>query len=454
MQITTAEPFARDSYGLAYDSGRARTVLFGGFGSVSALGDTWEWDGVAWTQRTPPTFPQARFAPAMAYDSARRVVVLFGGRIAPWPYSAGNDTWEWDGAAGTWSQRAISGPPQRGYAAMAYDAARGRCVLFGGAAEYYPQYGDTWEWNGNSWSPGPPGPAIAAHHAMVFDSSRSRIVVLGGDGPAPGSIWEYDGASWAVRLFPGGPRLFAGAAAYDPLRARIVAHAGEGVTYSQIPATFELDPSGTAGWVQRSSGGPPGIQHAAMVFDSSASRCVFFGGNDGVTSTSGTWLWNGAAAGGPSITRQPAGQAIPVGQSAMFTVEAAGSGPLAYQWFHDTSPLVDGGRISGSQTPALNVANLRILDSGNYSVRVSATCGKTTSPTVYLLAECWADCDRRGSLNVDDLVCFQSAFAAAATLPIPQQIASYANCDASTTPPVLNVNDFVCFLSRFVGECR
>ncbi|MFN0134371.1 MAG: GC-type dockerin domain-anchored protein, partial [Phycisphaerales bacterium] len=29
----------------------------------------------------------------------------------------------------------------------------------------------------------------------------------------------------------------------------------------------------------------------------------------------------------------------------------------------------------------------------------------------------------------------------------------YANCDASTTPPILNVNDFVCFLNRFAAGC-
>jgi hypothetical protein len=59
-------------------------------------------------------------------------------------------------------------------------------------------------------------------------------------------------------------------------------------------------------------------------------------------------------------------------------------------------------------------------------------------------APCYADCDRSGTLNVLDFVCFQSAFAAAAP---------YANCDGSTLPPVLNVNDFVCFQSRFAAGC-
>ena len=37
-----------------------------------------------------------------------------------------------------------------------------------------------------------------------------------------------------------------------------------------------------------------------------------------------------------------------------------------------------------------------------------------------------------------------NAFAAATT---------YANCDASTTAPVLNVLDFTCFLNRFAAGC-
>src|SRR5262245_52136863 len=69
-----------------------------------------------------------RSGSAMAYDSARGVTVLFGGALgfSP-PYG---DTWEWDG--NTWIQRATQGPSPRWYAAMAYDSARGVTVLFGG----------------------------------------------------------------------------------------------------------------------------------------------------------------------------------------------------------------------------------------------------------------------------------------------------------------------------------
>ena len=61
---------------------------------------------------------------------------------------------------------------------------------------------------------------------------------------------------------------------------------------------------------------------------------------------------------------------------------------------------------------------------------------------------CYANCDGSTTnpvLNVADFSCFLSKFAAGD---------AYANCDASTTTPVLNVADFSCFLSKFAAGCR
>lgn len=30
---------------------------------------------------------------------------------------------------------------------------------------------------------------------------------------------------------------------------------------------------------------------------------------------------------------------------------------------------------------------------------------------------------------------------------------NYANCDGSTTPPILNINDFICYQMRFAAGC-
>jgi hypothetical protein len=70
--------------------------------------------------------------------------------------------------------------------------------------------------------------------------------------------------------------------------------------------------------------------------------------------------------------------------------------------------------------------------------------------------DCYANCDGSTTapiLNVDDFICFIDEFAAALMLPREQQIGSYANCDESTTVPVLNVDDFICFINRFGAGC-
>jgi hypothetical protein len=93
-----------------------------------------------WTR--VPLF-EARSSPASAYDAARGRTVLFGGR----PTDA--TTFEWDGTAWTQRRPAVS-PSARYEHAMAYDAARGRVVLFGGQ-DPIGRLADTWEWDGSQW---------------------------------------------------------------------------------------------------------------------------------------------------------------------------------------------------------------------------------------------------------------------------------------------------------------
>jgi photosystem II stability/assembly factor-like uncharacterized protein len=60
---------------------------------------------------------------------------------------------------------------------------------------------------------------------------------------------------------------------------------------------------------------------------------------------------------------------------------------------------------------------------------------------------CYANCDSSTTqpiLNVGDFTCFLQRFAAAEP---------YANCDGSTQVPVLNIADFTCFLQSFAQGC-
>ncbi|MBL8765100.1 MAG: hypothetical protein JNM07_12610 [Phycisphaerae bacterium] len=79
----------------------------------------------------------------MVYDSERGEAVLFGGRQTT---ASGTvwygDTWGWNGKA--WTLRASLGPPAQAYAAMAYDDNRRRIVLFPGLGSC-GECLDTWE---------------------------------------------------------------------------------------------------------------------------------------------------------------------------------------------------------------------------------------------------------------------------------------------------------------------
>jgi hypothetical protein len=71
-------------------------------------------------------------------------------------------------------------------------------------------------------------------------------------------------------------------------------------------------------------------------------------------------------------------------------------------------------------------------------------------------ASCYANCDGSTTqpiLNVEDFSCFINRFAEAQLLPAAQQVTHYANCDGSTTHPVLNVEDFSCFINQFAAGC-
>ncbi len=76
----------------------------------------------------------------------------------------------------------------------------------------------------------------------------------------------------------------------------------------------------------------------------------------------------------PSITSQPAGQGVSAGQTATFTVTAAGTGPLTYQWYKNGTPI-GGATLSAYTTPPTSTA-----DSGSiYTVVATNSVGSATS---------------------------------------------------------------------------
>jgi hypothetical protein len=288
--VATAGPSQRHSHAMAYDAGRGVVVLFGGLDggrkTGQLLGDTWEFDGSAWT-RVATSGPSARLGAAMVHDARRGVVLLFGGSDGTFR----DDTWEWDGAR--WQQVGSGGPRARSRHALAYDCARGRIVLFG----VLPVRGnETWEWDGGQWQQvATAGPSERSRTAMAFDPVRRRTVLFGGldAGNQPlGDTWEWDGASW-TQVTPSGPAPQARsrhAMVWDPSTG--TCRIFSGLAGPVLRDTWEWD--GVA-WRQVATGGPPPRMYHAMVHQAARGASLVFGGWDLSAPLADTWEYAASA---------------------------------------------------------------------------------------------------------------------------------------------------------------
>jgi hypothetical protein len=193
-------PSPRKFHALAFDLVRSRVVLFGGDpGTGKALGDTWSWDGSAWTQTSNFGADPCMRAAMVSTDVQ---IAMFGGldstSAAPTP-TVFRETWVFDGKR--WTHRQDIGPGPRWAHAMAYDSARRTIVLFGGLPIYGKSddaaladhlLGDTWEHIETDVPPAPPpgpapGPNVTALTLSPTSAAPGNQVVAGItlDVPAP-----------------------------------------------------------------------------------------------------------------------------------------------------------------------------------------------------------------------------------------------------------------------------
>ncbi|MAG57956.1 MAG: hypothetical protein CMJ83_16855 [Planctomycetes bacterium] len=307
----------------ATDTARGRVVMFGGsalFGTTSVVvSDTWEWDGVTWLARNVSPAPSARSMSAMAYDAARQRTVLFGGG-SPTGATLG-DTWEWDGTNWTSIAPPITPPARMGHA-MAYDPGRQRIVMFGGSpASTAPALGDTWEWDGVTWTQVFPAtsPAPRQDHRMALSPS-GNVLMVGRVGPASSvETWEYDGTNW-LQFAPGAPiqaRIRHGLA-YDSSTNQTVLFGG----YCGLGVADTHRWNGSSWDLFATSGDrPPGRWGHVLSADPTGGGIVMFGG--GFPHWRDTWSY--------TLIPQSAGIGQPNSDYAWFDIAGAGwlghSGP-------------------------------------------------------------------------------------------------------------------------------
>jgi len=244
-----------------------------------------------WTQKQD-TGPAARLGAAMAYDAARGRTLLFGGSALTG--GVFGDTWEWDG--GEWTQVDDTGPDGRSGHDVAFDGGRGRVVLYGGKAGDGGLRGDTWEWDGSAWTQlEDTGPDARCDLRLAYDVTAAKTVLFGGQAAASalrGDTWLWDGAKWTQAQDAGPAARHAHAQAYDAARNEVVLFGGE-TGAGVVGDTWAWD--GTT-WTQEAHFGPPPAAFAGLAFDGTVS--LLYGGVAAPTDSSskvftGTWQWDG-----------------------------------------------------------------------------------------------------------------------------------------------------------------
>jgi hypothetical protein len=290
----------------AMDPINNRLMVFAGLNATGGTNATWvlsNADGQGgsqqWTSVVPngaAGAPPSRHGSSVAYDTTHNRLMIFGGCLGGC-LPVGNDVWVLTNANGlggtpTWTQLSPSGtaPAGRQAAAVTYDNANNRLIIFGGqtgGASSGSTYSDVWvltNANGLGGTPawvqlapsGGPPPGQYAPTA-VYDASSNSAVVFGGatkgTGVVANAVWRLSNAN-GLGSAPAWTNLVAEGAAgspaarnrqvasYDATTNQMIVFGGCQASFCQSTDVWVLSSAngigGTAAWTQLlPSGGAP-----------------------------------------------------------------------------------------------------------------------------------------------------------------------------------------------------
>lgn len=310
ISSASVQPPSRSYASLGFDSASGSVILFGGVGGSRIFGDTWTFSGGRWANRTGSlaTAPSSRWAASTAYDPIDRGLLLFGG-MSP-SGALLNDTWIF--TQGSWRNlTSASSPPARYEASMAWDVAASEAVLVDGCGLRACPLGDAWRFQGGLWSllpsdvSGAPPPRFLA--ALSYDAASGRLVLFGGirNGTSLGDAWSYSPGSWTASNATGLPTAREGSAVLESTEVwtsqgtpavwpYLVLWGGDHVLCPTCPLlgladTWVLEPSLHATVTTSGGAAPPGTQltFVAAVSGGAAPFRYAWTYGDGTTDASG-----------------------------------------------------------------------------------------------------------------------------------------------------------------------
>ncbi|MEZ4373456.1 MAG: hypothetical protein R3B07_21730 [Polyangiaceae bacterium] len=249
-----------------------------------------------WVEREPSHSPPARTGAAFAYDPTRNVSILYGG----WGCAAGScgilsDTWEWDGV--DWTERTSTPTAGRVYNDAAFDYALGGVNVVGGSYTNTPANASHY-WDGSDWIPTDmlPGFSLAAR-ALVYENGASpRMLSFGGDDitstvrdftgtRTPGGSWTYSNPAQK----PGARRD--AKLVWDPVGDRSYLFGGRPCRMTescQALADYWVISGNT--WTDLGAGSRPSARFGhGFLYDAARGLGLMFGGRDAAQPNAELW---------------------------------------------------------------------------------------------------------------------------------------------------------------------
>jgi hypothetical protein len=321
-------------------------------------------------------------------------------------------------------------------------------------------------WNGSAWETTGMGASgtLRATTGAVFNDGTGPAMYVGGNFTTAGGVA-------ACRLARWNGQAWSGVVAECPQFVTIIktisvagqTHLYVGGMFNQlggVAATNIARWNGVSGaWSPLGNVPSNYVPFAIQAFDDGSGPAVFTGGN-----LPGVLKWVGGLRTQycPAFTGQDlyALEVFDDGTGpALYAGGFPGTHPAPSSW-HGIARLVPQrwtplhGGVSGTGGPFLTqVSTLCAFNPGDGpSLYVGGSfpfAGNVPANGIarWGCGPCYANCDNSTTpplLNVNDYLCFQSRFAASD---------DFANCDRSTQPPTLNVSDFMCFMNKAAAGC-
>ncbi len=283
-------PTGRNGASLAFDPGAQRSFLTWGQTS-GGMGDMQMWDGATWTPCTvtATAFLWPRRDCGFVHESSG-ALLLFGGWRPGFGIGGGqpmvlDETWRVGTTASGALHFALLAPVARPAARQGVAMVRTNqgVLLFGGCTlNRGIVFGDTWQWNGTTWTQLASGPAARAYAALTFDAGRNVAVLFGGfDGSGQGlaDTWEFDGATWQQKAVSPSPTGRGGATfVWSPAASRALLFGGS-ASHATGPNLGDAWAWNGTQWIGQPTVGAPATNSlAAATWEPMAQRVLTFGG--------------------------------------------------------------------------------------------------------------------------------------------------------------------------------